>query len=146
MKFLEESLVALDIEVSQPEEAIREAGKLLLNLELIEQQYIEAMVASFQKNGPYFVLAPKIALPHARPEDGVAEAAVSLIRLNEPVRFGHASNDPVQLVFALAASSSEEHLQVLQKLMQLLGDENNVSKLLSAKSYQEINQLIGGNG
>lgn len=145
MKFLEEPLVALDIEVSSPEEAIRETGKLLLQDHLIENRYIEAMVQSFQKNGPYFVLAPNIALPHARPEDGVHEASVSFARLKEPIQFGHASNDPVQFVFALAASSSEAHLNVLQRLMQLLGDPDNVSKLLEVTSYQEIKQLIGGN-
>lgn len=145
MKFLEESLVSLDIEASNPIEAIRESGKLLEQAQLIESQYIDAMVQSFETNGPYFVLAPNIALPHARPEDGVKEAAVSFIRLKEPIRFGHSSNDPVQLVFALAASTSEEHLDVLKKLMQLLSESNNITKLLKVRNYQEIKQLIGGN-
>jgi ascorbate PTS system EIIA or EIIAB component len=145
MKFLEKNLVLLDAPASSPEEAIRIAGKLLVDGDLAEQTYVEAMVESFHKNGPYFVLAPQIALPHARPEDGVKEASVSFVRLKNSVVFGHPANDPVQLVFGLGASSSDEHLQILQKLMQLLGDPENIEKLKVAKNYEEINELIGRN-
>ncbi|MRG84944.1 PTS sugar transporter subunit IIA [Salinibacillus xinjiangensis] len=145
MKFLDKSLVALDVNANSPEEAIRETGKLLYESELVEDSYVEAMVNSFNENGPYFVLAPNIAMPHARPEDGVKEACVSFIRLKEPVRFGHDSNDPVQLVFGLGASSSDEHLSVLQKLMGLLGDPANIDKLLEVNNHDEINHIIGGN-
>lgn len=145
MKFLEKNLVLLDVPANSPEEAIRIAGQLLVDGELAEQTYVEAMVESFKKNGPYFVLAPQIALPHARPEDGVKEASVSFVRLKNPVVFGNPANDPVQLVFGLGASSSDEHLQILQKLMQLLGNPDNVEKLKKVTNYDEINQLIGRN-
>jgi PTS system mannitol-specific IIA component/PTS system ascorbate-specific IIA component len=145
LKFLEESLVSLDVQVSSPEEAIQEVGNLLVKSDLVEESYVEAMLNSFRENGPYFVLAPKIALPHARPEDGVKESSVSLVRLQNPVRFGHSSNDPVQLVFGLGASSSEEHLQAIQKLTALLNDSNNVEMLLEVNSYNEIQTIIGGN-
>lgn len=145
MKFLEKNLVLLDVPANSPEEAIRIAGQLLVDGELAEQTYVEAMVESFKKNGPYFVLAPQIALPHARPEDGVKEASVSFVRLKNPVVFGNPANDPVQLVFGLGASSSDEHLQILQKLMLLLGNPENVEKLKKVTNYDEINQLIGRN-
>ena len=144
MKFLEKSLIALDVEAASPEEAIISTGKLLMNSKLVEETYVHAMVRSFQTNGPYFVLAPNIALPHARPEDGVKEACVSFVRLKTPVKFGHSSNDPVRLVFALGASSSTEHVTVLQKLTALLSNQENVEKLLNAQSYEEIKPLIGG--
>ncbi|MBA4601458.1 PTS sugar transporter subunit IIA [Thermoactinomyces mirandus] len=142
MKYLKRPLIALDVLVQSPEEAIREAGKLLVESELVEPSYVDAMVNSFKKNGPYFVIAPNIALPHARPEDGVNEACVSLIRLAHPIHFGHFANDPVQLVFALGASSSEEHLKILQNLTALLGDTKNVDRLLRVQSYEEIHQLL----
>lgn len=145
MKFLEKNLVLLDVRAASPEEAIRKAGQLLVDGDLAEQTYVEAMVESFKKNGPYFVLAPQIALPHARPEDGVKEASVSFVRLENPVVFGNPANDPVQLVFGLGASSSDEHLQILQKLMLLLGNPESVEKLKQVSTYEEINELIGRN-
>lgn len=144
MRFLEEELVALNVTVTSAEAAIREAGKLLHQASLVEERYIDAMIASFHSNGPYIVLAPQIAIPHARPEDGVKEACVSLLKLAEPIRFGHSTNDPVKLVFALGASSSEAHLALLQKLVTLLMDPQNVERLEIAKNYQEVKNIIGG--
>jgi PTS system ascorbate-specific IIA component len=144
MRFLDEQMVAFNVMVDSAEEAIREAGKLLLASRAVSEDYIEAMVASYRKNGPYFVLAPRIALPHARPEDGASEACVSLLQLKHPVSFGHPANDPVKLVFALGASSSEEHLQLLQRLSAILGNPDNITKLIEAENYQIITNIIGG--
>jgi ascorbate PTS system EIIA or EIIAB component len=145
MKFLEENLVALDAEASTPEEAIRAAGELLVEGGAVHETYVQAMVDSYRKNGPYFVLAPRIALPHARPEDGVNEASVSFVRLKEPIVFGNVANDPVEFVFALGASSSDEHLQILQKLMMLLSNQENIQKLSELTTYQQIKEMIRGN-
>lgn len=144
MKFLDESLVALDVDVNSPEEAIKAAGQLLVDANLAEDRYVEAMIQSYHENGPYFVLAPRIALPHSRPEDGVKEACVSLVRLKGDVKFGHKTNDPVRLVFGLGASSSDEHLIVLQKLMDLIGSAHNVKKLLQVECYEELKKNFGG--
>jgi ascorbate PTS system EIIA or EIIAB component len=144
MRFLGENLVALDVETTSPEETIRAAGDLLVKENTVKESYVEAMLNSYKKNGPYFVLAPKIALPHARPEDGVKEASVSFIRLKTPVKFGSVLNDPVKFVFALGASSSDEHIKILQKLTMLLNDQKNLDKLDKASNYQEIKEIIGG--
>ena len=142
MKFLEENIVKVGVEATSPEAAIEAAGNLLLQEGFIEESYIEAMKDAYKKNGPYFVLAPHIAIPHARPEDGVNEASVSFIQLKEPVVFGHASNDPVQLVFSLGASSSDEHLTLLKKLTVLLNNAENINKLMNATSYDDIKNIL----
>ncbi|API93278.1 PTS sugar transporter subunit IIA [Virgibacillus pantothenticus] len=143
MKFLEETIIQLNVEVNDAEEAIDAAGQLLLKDQLIQPSYIEAMKQAYKKNGPYFVLAPQIAIPHARPEDGVNEAAVSLVQLKEPISFGHAINDPVRLVFGLGAASSAEHLSLLRKLTSLLNDPQNIEQLLQATTIDEIQKTIG---
>ncbi|MGH2318689.1 PTS sugar transporter subunit IIA [Planococcus sp. SE5232] len=145
MKFLEQNLVALDLPAATPEEGIRAAGALLVDENLIEPRYVDAMVESYQKNGPYFVLAPQIAMPHARPEDGVKEASVSFVRLKDSIEFGSETNDPVRFIFALGASSSEEHLLVMKKIVALLSKPENVEKLKELSSYEELQQIIGRN-
>ncbi|MDY0404178.1 PTS sugar transporter subunit IIA [Virgibacillus sp. 179-BFC.A HS] len=142
MKFLEESIVKIGLEVADAEDAIEAAGNLLVDEGLVEKSYTKAMRNSYKENGPYFVLAPNIAIPHARPEDGVKEASVSLVQLKEPVVFGHSTNDPVRLVFGLGASSSDEHLILLQKLTTLLNDSVNVDKLTSATNYEDIKNIL----
>ena len=145
MKFLEEKLVALDIPAETPEAAIKAAGDLLVASDLVESGYVEAMVESYRENGPYFVLAPQIALPHARPEDGVKEASVAFVRLKDPVVFGSAANDPVSLVFALGASTSDEHLVVMKELAMLLNNPEKVERLKNINSYEELKIVLGRN-
>ncbi|MFD1414459.1 PTS sugar transporter subunit IIA [Oceanobacillus jeddahense] len=142
MRFLEESIVKIGVEVTNAYEAIEAAGNLLVEDELIEESYIEAMKNAYKENGPYFVLAPHIAIPHARPEDGVKEPSVSLVQLKNPVEFGHSANDPVRLVFGLGASSSDEHLTLLRKLTLLLNDAVNVDKLTRATTYEEVKKIV----
>ena len=74
-------------------------------------QYVQAMVDSYRELGPYFVIAPGW-LPHARPERGARKAQISAIRLHEPLAFGHAENDPVQVVLGLSATSSDAHIHL----------------------------------
>src|SRR5699024_12671196 len=105
MRFLDNGLIKLGAEVQTAEEAIHEAGNLLLKEGDVKQTYIDAMLKAYKENGPYFVLAPHIAIPHARPEDGVTEDSVYLLQLKIPLMIGHLSNDPVKLIFELESSS-----------------------------------------
>ncbi|ALX47795.1 PTS sugar transporter subunit IIA [Lentibacillus amyloliquefaciens] len=142
MKFLDRKLIKIGAEAKTADEAIKEAGEMLVKGGVVDATYVDAMVSAYKENGPYFVLAPSIAIPHARPEDGVKEASVSLIQLKNPVTFGHQSNDPVQLVFGLGASSSDEHLTLLRRLTGLLNDRKNVEALMNADSYEDIQNLL----
>lgn len=144
MKFLEENLVELNVAANSPHQAIQKAGDLLVNQGYVEPQYIDAMKQSYDKNGPYIVIAPEIAIPHARPEDGVSEASVSMVQLEEPVVFGSKANDPVSLVFALGASNSDEHLELLKKLMVLLENKDTIAQLKTVSSYDQIKTYLNG--
>lgn len=144
MKFLEEDLTAFQVAARTPHQAIQKAGNLLVNQGCVESKYVDAMIQSFDKNGPYIVIAPEIAIPHARPEDGVHEASVSMVQLKEPVVFGNEANDPVSLVFAIGASSSEKHLELLKKLMDLLGNKETIYQLKKASSYEQIKTYLNG--
>lgn len=143
MLFLSKDLISLDYEANDAEEAIRAAGQLLVDSGAADSSYIDAMLASYREKGPYFVLAPHIALPHAKAENGVSEASVSLVRLKRPVRFGHPANDPVELVFALGSSSSSDHIKLLRKLTTLLNDPENIEAIRGARTGEDIEALLG---
>jgi PTS system mannitol-specific IIA component/PTS system ascorbate-specific IIA component len=144
MKFLEKGFIQAQVEVSTPEEAIEAAGNILYRQNVVLKRYVEAMIDTFRTNGAYFVIAPHIAIPHARPEDGVKEASVSLVQLTKPIEFGHEQNDPVSLVFGLGAASNEEHLCLIRRLMNLLTNTSHTKKLIRAQSTNELENLIGG--
>ncbi|HAC2307524.1 TPA_asm: PTS sugar transporter subunit IIA [Listeria monocytogenes] len=144
MSFLDKELVNLHGSAKNADEAIVQAGELLVNAGYVSEQYVEKMVESYHENGAYFVIAPQIVIPHARPTDGVENSAVSLVVLKEGVNFGHAANDPVRLVFGLAATSSEAHLKVIQKIVSLLSNNDNIEKLIHSEDYQAIGELVEG--
>lgn len=143
MLTLTEGLIELDVKAIDAEDAIRKAGQLLVSEGLAEESYVDAMVKGFNDVGPYIVVAPNIAFPHARPEYGAKEKGVSIIRLREPVVFGHPTNDPITLVCALCGTDSTSHIEMLQALADLLRDEEKLKVIMDpATSKQEILSLI----
>lgn len=77
-ELLTEKTIKLNVEAKDWEEAVRKGGAILVENDLAEPRYVDAMVKLVKENGPYIVIAPDIAMPHARPEDGVKQACMSL--------------------------------------------------------------------
>ncbi|MEX0416941.1 transcription antiterminator [Bacillus sp. C30] len=125
------------------EKAIQLAAQPLLDVQAIEPSYIEAMVDNINKMGAYIVLAPKVAIPHARPEEGVKKLGMSLLKLDQPVSFqsGNPEKD-VNLIIVLAAIDNETHLKALSQLTELLEEETNILEIIAAKNIDSIIPLI----
>jgi len=122
-------------------EAVRLAGELLARSGVVEERYVEAMVKVTEELGPYAVLAPGIAMPHARPEDGAREVGLSLVVLKEGVNFG-SPNDPVYVVIGFAAKDKTSHLKVLQQLAEFLSEPDIVEELKNVRSEDELKLLL----
>lgn len=132
------------------QEAITLASQPLIKSQQIEHSYIQAMIDSVEKSGPYMVLAPGVAVPHARPETGVNQLGMSLLSCQTPVDFslGESSNEDnqVSLIFVLAAEDNTNHLTALQQLSMILEDDDNIEALKRCQSSTDmlntINQII----
>lgn len=123
--------------------AIAVAGELLVRAGAVRAEYVDAMVRVKEELGPYIVIAPGVAMPHARPEDGVITPAVSIVTLAAPVTFGHSDNDPVDVVIAFAAESKDAHLETLQAIAGLVSDTERLERLRSAQTDSELISAIG---
>lgn len=134
--------IKTNVHVANWEEAIRRGGELLKEAGCIEDSYVDAMVNSVKELGPYIVIAPGIAMPHAKPGQGVKKIGFSLITLDEPVNFGHEKNDPVSIVICLAAIDHSTHLKALSDLVNYLNEESFVQFLKTSNSAQEIIDYI----
>jgi mannitol/fructose-specific phosphotransferase system IIA component (Ntr-type) len=88
--------------------------------------------------GPYMVLAPGIALAHARPQDGMLRSGMSIINLAEPVEFGSEANDPVYLVISFGGVDNVSHLKMLRTLAMFLMIKSNQDLLKTATSKQAL--------
>ena len=141
-----EATVRAGVAVKSWEEAVDHVGSLLLKAGKIQPGYISAMKRVLQEMGPYAVIAPGIALLHARPEDGVVEPCLGLITLSTPVAFGHSQNDPVDLVFALGATDKQSHILALQQLGLLLGRDEKLKAIRAAREGRALVEIISANG
>lgn len=87
-KMLTEEMVRLDPPLlSTPEEVIEYCGNILVENKKAKAGYVKEMIDSYQRFGPYMVMAPGLALPHARPGGNVKEPCISFVKLKEPVCF-----------------------------------------------------------
>lgn len=141
---LKEELIQQVDSVSTWQDAVGLAAQPLLANGYIEESYIQAMIASINETGPYIVLAPKVAVPHASPDAGVHQLGISLLQVKEPVDFSEDDDDDkkVQLIFVLAAVDSTAHLRALQELALILDDEEAIDSLIAASDPREILAII----
>ncbi len=107
----------------------------------VTPDYADAIIQSTIDNGPYYVLCPGIAMPHARPEAGVIKTGLGIHIFPEAVDFG-SEMGPANILFTLAATDSDTHIEVIQSLSEILSDEENIEQLVAAKSKQEVLNII----
>ena len=106
---IEESSVVCGLQADTWDEAIRKGASPLLEKGVATEEYVEAIIRKCRENGPYIVIAPGIAMPHARPEEGALKLGYALVTLAQGVNFGEPDNDPVRLLIYMAAPSVKEH-------------------------------------
>lgn len=139
-KELEGKIIVVD-QVKDWKEAIRKVAEPLLKRGEIENSYVDAIFNKIEKMGNYIIIEPKIAMPHARPEDGVNKTCISLLKINEGVLFD-GEDEKVYLMFMLAASDNSSHIDILKDLMNIIDDEDQIEKLILAKSIEETKKLL----
>jgi len=123
-------------------EAVRIAGDALVASGATRDGYTDEMIRTVESLGPYIVIAPGVALAHARPSPAVLRAGISLVTLATPVPFGHRQNDPVRLVIGLAAPDDEGHVNALATLAEFLSDDDRRDALLRAADPGTVRSLI----
>lgn len=141
-ELLKESDILFDLSVLTWEEAIEEVSVPLIQSQTIEPRYIDSMIESVKKHGPYIVIGKHIALAHARPEDGVRKLGVSVAKLKHPIKFGNEDNDPVKVIFCLAAIDSYSHLNIMKNLVSLINNDDRLNLLFTAKNKQDFQQIL----
>ncbi|OCG72330.1 hypothetical protein A9G43_01960 [Gilliamella sp. Occ3-1] len=141
-KWLTSQTVNIVNSVDDWKAAIQLCAKPLLKNKNISPDYIQAIFHLHESIGPYYVLAPGIAMPHARPEQGVNQLGLSMLLVKKGVKFNSEENDPVYLITLLAASDSTSHIEILTKLAALFGETNDIQKIFNAQTPAQILSVI----
>ncbi len=123
-------------------DAIRIACNPLINNKFIESRYVDAIIQSHENIGPYYVLGPGIAMPHARPEDGVNQLSLGLTVIKQGVEFGSEGNDPIKLLIVLAATDSNSHIGAIAKLAELFDNQDDIDNIMQSENVNDILNVI----
>ncbi len=119
------------------EEAIRLCGEALYKAGIVGEDFAQLCVEREKEYPTGLPTEIPTAIPHAK-AGGIKENAICLLKLQSPVVFRRLDDDEEQvetdLIFNLAIKDPEEHLVVLQRMMEFLNDKE---VLLKCKEFSE---------
>lgn len=139
--FIENNSIRLGLTAKDWQEAVKLSVDPLIESGAVLPEYYDAIIASTKEHGPYYILTPGIAMPHARPEAGVQRDAFSLITLTEPVTF--TDGKEVSVLLTLAATSSAIHASVaIPQIIALFELDNAIDRLLACKTPEDVLALV----
>ena len=139
----ENKSIRLQAEAETWQDAVKIGVDLLVAADVVEPRYYQAILDGVEQFGPYFVIAPGLAMPHGRPEEGVKKTGFSLVTLKKPLEFNHDDNDPVDILITMAAVDANTHQEVgIMQIVNLFEDEENFDRLRACRTEQEVLDLI----
>ncbi|WP_353815342.1 PTS sugar transporter subunit IIA [Agromyces sp. SYSU T00266] len=139
---LPDDAIVLRADVADWRAAIRAAGHALARSGATRPDYTDRMIDVLVEFGAYIVIAPGLALAHARPGPDVRRSGLSVVTLAEPVAFGHPHNDPVRVVLGLAVSNAEEHVASVADLANVFNERDAIDRIAAAETPAEVRAVL----
>ncbi|MGP1457821.1 MAG: PTS sugar transporter subunit IIA [Treponema sp.] len=134
---------SLGTEARDWKDAVKKGVDLLVKAGAAEERYYEGILQMVSEHGPYFVIAPGVAMPHARPELGGLKTGFALLTLKNPVKFGHESNDPVDIVLCICAKNAADmNEEVILNAVTLFDDEEAIGALRRAQCKEDLASIF----
>lgn len=140
-ELLEKNRVCFHQGFDKWQDCVRAACQPLLTEGVITEEYIDAIIRNVTEYGPYIVIAPDIAIPHAQQGLGVNATAISFMRTAEPVHFSDSPEHDARLFFVLASVDNDAHLKNLQAMVEAVSDQEQVDIMLAATCAADLAQL-----
>ncbi|MEH7414749.1 PTS sugar transporter subunit IIA [Neobacillus drentensis] len=127
--------IRLNTTVGSKEDAIRLTGGLLVEKGYVEPNYIEKMLERERLTSTY--MGNFVAIPHGTEDSKpfVKESGISFVQVPKGVDFG--AGNIVKLLIGIAGKDNE-HLDILSNIAIVCSEEENIEKLVSAQSADEI--------
>jgi PTS system mannitol-specific IIA component len=120
------------------DDAIREAGEVLVEAGAVRPEYVDAMFERELSVSTY--MGNLLAIPHGTNDakQAISRSALSVLRYDEPIDWG---GGPVRFVIGIAGHEGG-HLEILGKVALVFSDTDQVDQLLAAGSADELHALL----
>ncbi|PID50497.1 MAG: PTS ascorbate-specific transporter subunit IIA [Proteobacteria bacterium] len=145
---IENKAIKLGVSASNWQEAVKIGTDLLVASGAVEARYYDKIISNINELGPYVILAPGLAMPHARPEDGVNRTAFALVTLKDPICFDN-DDTPIQVLVTLAGSDNDVHMQGIVEITQLFDDDDpdsetgvDTQSIVNCSTKEEVFAII----
>ena len=137
---LKKENIFLNKHFSSKEEAIRFAGRVLVDGGYVNESYIDAMIERDQLTSTY--MGNDVAIPHGTEaaKANVLKSGVVIVQVPDGVEF---DGQKVRLVFGIAGKDGG-HLEILSAIAVTCSEMENVEKMANAKTVNEVLEIIGG--
>lgn len=130
--------IVLDGRARSAEEAITEAGALLVDAGAVDPSYVDAMherersVSTYMGNG--------LAIPHGTNDakGSIRRTGISFVRYAEPVDW---NGKPAEFVVGIAGAG-KDHLALLTQIAQVFLDPAEVAKLRAARTPEDVKAVL----
>lgn len=143
---LPESAIILNAHAEDWRDAVRLAGVALARSGAATPAFADEMIRVIDEFGPYVVIAPGLALAHARPGPETLGDGLAVVTLETPVAFGHAHNDPVRVVLGLSVMHANAHIETVAELANIFNDERAIPRLAAAQTVDDVLAVMNWDG
>jgi PTS system mannitol-specific IIA component len=127
--------IELGASVSSRDEAIRRAGRLLVENGNVEERYVDSMFEREESVSTF--MGNAVAIPHGTNDSKqwVARSGLSVITLPEGVEYG--DGNVAKLIIGIAGKG-DEHIDLLSKIALIVSEEENVEKIVQAETKEQL--------
>jgi len=120
------------------DEAMREAGALLVDSGAVNEDYVASMFEREASVSTY--MGNFLAIPHGTNDakESILRSGLSFVRYADPIDW---NGKPVRFAVAIAGLNNE-HLEILSKIAVVFSDTDEVQKLIEAGTAEDIFALL----
>ena len=121
------------------DEAIREAGQILVDSGAVGPEYIDAMFEREKSVSTY--MGNLLAIPHGTNEakSMITKSSISVVRYPNAIDW---NGNPVKFVIGIAGAGND-HLELLGKIAEVFLDESQIANLEQASSPAQVRDAFG---
>jgi mannitol/fructose-specific phosphotransferase system IIA component len=140
MTILSKDRITLQASAKDKADAIRKAGELLVKSGCVLPEYVNGMLTREQSMSTS--LGNGVAIPHGMDENRVQvlKTGISVLQLINGVEWDE--GEKVSLIIGIA-SSSDEHVEVLSNLAEVVDDDESLAELLRTDNPDVILKYLG---
>lgn len=142
---LETNRILLNTDANRMEDVMQTVGGKLIELGYGKESYVQALIDREREYPTGLdINGVGVAIPHTEVEH-VNKSGIAIATLKHSVIFedmGSGGDVNVQLVFVLAVTDPHEHIEELQRIIQILQDGNTLTKILNSASEESVIDTI----